>query len=551
MNVIQNELLFPSYLPGEEEPASINAHHKHLWETKFLELEEYKKENNGSTSPPIRTTIGSWAQHQRLSHKKGQLSKYRTRRLDEIGFDWVLSPHGGIPQDELLVPSYLPGEEEPASVKAHHKHLWETMFLELEKYKKENNGSTSPPIHTTIGSWARRQRTSHNKGQLSKYRTRRLDEIGYDWIVSPHGGISQDDFLVPSYLPGEEELTAPARHKHLWETMFLELERYKKENSGSTSPPAGTKLGNWAHTQRKLHNKGQLSKYRTRRLNEIGFAWKSQTTRTIRTWENNFQKLIEYKEKYGDTNVPLHYKDDLQLGSWCYTQNYKYWEGTLKPERASCLDGIGFEWKEPVGFDHRWNEKYSRLKEYKNKFGDTNVPFYYDEDKELANWVHKQRAKYDLGDLSKDMIQRLDEIGFVWEPHEAAWEEMYKKLINYKDKFGNTEVHEQWDADSRLGIWVRDQRRQYRIEDLSDDRIMKLEEIGFVWEPFEVLWMRMYNRLIKYKNKFGDTHVPSNYVEDPELSHWVCYQRQSYRKGRLADDRIKMLEEVDFNWKLR
>ena len=77
----------------------------------------------------------------------------------------------------------------------------------------------------------------------------------------------------------------------------------------------------------------RLTEDRRKRLQEIGFVWSaregekpSEQGRAITRnsyddqWDSNFNKLVAYKEKYGDCLVPKRYKDDPKLGTWVDTQ---------------------------------------------------------------------------------------------------------------------------------------------------------------------------------------------------------------------------------------
>ena len=59
----------------------------------------------------------------------------------------------------------------------------------------------------------------------------------------------------------------------------------------------------------------------------------------------------------------------------------------------------------------------------------------------------------------------------------------------------------------------------------------------------------MYIKLIKYKDKFGKTEVPTHWDQDPELGIWVSNQRQKYMRGHMSDVRMKKLEDIGFKWK--
>jgi hypothetical protein len=64
-------------------------------------------------------------------------------------------------------------------------------------------------------------------------------------------------------------------------------------------------------------------------------------------------------------------------------------------------------------------------------------------------------------------------------------------------------------------------------------------------------WERNFHSLLSFKARFGDCLVPCKYKEDTTLSHWVEHQRKAKKKGKLAPDRIKRLDQVGFIWKVQ
>ncbi len=70
---------------------------------------------------------------------------------------------------------------------------------------------------------------------------------------------------------------------------------------------------------------------------------------------------------------------------------------------------------------------------------------------------------------------------------EGKWLESLAKVVKYKEEHGNCNVPRKWKRDPTLGEWVHFQRRQFRLRQLSrrnhmtDERIRKLEAIGFEW----------------------------------------------------------------------
>ena len=53
------------------------------------------------------------------------------------------------------------------------------------------------------------------------------------------------------------------------------------------------------------------------------------------------------------------------------------------------------------------------------------------------------------------------------------------------------------------------------------------------------------------KGKLWSTLVQSKYTEDPSLGIWVSTQRGSYKKSRLSNKRIGLLNFIDFAWSAR
>ena len=141
------------------------------------------------------------------------------------------------------------------------------------------------------------------------------------------------------------------------------------------------------------------------------------------TWDEKFELLKEYKEEFGNCYLPfkLRYKK-VNLGHWANTQRQAYKGNdkyTITQERIDKLNSIGFIW-DPL--EYQWNEKFELLKQYKEEFGDCNVPtkFIYKREA-LGTWVGRQRKKLNSiknkNDLLKEDIEKinkLESIGFIW-----------------------------------------------------------------------------------------------------------------------------------------
>jgi len=126
----------------------------------------------------------------------------------------------------------------------------------------------------------------------------------------------------------------------------------------------------------------------------------------IMKWETRFKELLNYRAENGDCDVP---NRQGKLGTWVSTQRDFYKEGRLAQDRIERLDAIGFNWKQKTGFPP-WEVRFNDLVRYKARHGHCSPT----RQEKLGNWVHNQRSKYKLGELSQDHIDLLDGIGFDW-----------------------------------------------------------------------------------------------------------------------------------------
>jgi len=140
-----------------------------------------------------------------------------------------------------------------------------------------------------------------------------------------------------------------------------------------------------------------------------------------------------------------------------------------------------------------WMEKYEELLDFRLRNGHCLVPNQYPENPSLAEWVKRQRYQHKLkgmgkhSSMSDDRVVALEKLGFVWNSHDAVWEERLKELKKYRNLFGNTNVPSKYEPNPQLAIWIKRQRRQYKFlmegkpSTMTPYRVEKLREINFSW----------------------------------------------------------------------
>jgi hypothetical protein len=289
-----------------------------------------------------------------------------------------------------------------------------------------------------------------------------------------------------------------------WEERLAELKGFR-DTHGHCNVPSGYKgnpsLGKWLANQRakyKLYRGGKPSSMtatRIQQLEDLGFEWETPES----AWEDRLADLMDFCYTHGHCNVPQWYKDNPPLAQWVKQQqaNYKlYRDGkpsTMTAARIQQLQDLGFKWGEPLELS--WEERLAELKDYTNTHGHCNVPYACKDNPPLAMWVCTQRRQYrrhrdaKTSGMTAQRIKQLDDVGFEWDPREAAWNEHLAELEDFCDAHGHCNVPISYKANPALAQWVKKQRDKYRLyrdgkrSCMTASRIQQLKELGFEWVP--------------------------------------------------------------------
>ena len=215
-----------------------------------------------------------------------------------------------------------------------------------------------------------------------------------------------------------------------------------------------------------------------------------------------------------------------------------------------------------------WNAMYRRLVEYKEKYGDVEVKRVRlkgekevdPETAKLGPWIGRVRLEarkpIDNPDrLEPYKIIALDRLGFDWDPRENYWLSKFEELKVYIENHPKSKMPTR---KSPLGVWCDGQVLEYnrfmansKPCYITQDRIDKLNSIGFIWDRMASNWNESYAALKKYYKDNGHCHIPVNYT-DKTLFRWIAKQRKKHRnykqgkKPALTEEQIELLEKINF-----
>ena len=480
-----------------------------------------------------------------------------------IQSEWIqFAPHNYIDHDDQMPEHYITnfGRRwyerllETRAYKAKHGDCRVPIITDTNNINNDNNDTNEQSYnYKGLANWVVNQRVQYDyreagkRSSLTDERFEALNQLDFCWEVHEQG-----EWMVRYRHLVEYKDTYG--HCNLPQKGIAAASSYVTNNDFNND--RDRLLGDWVNKQRNdyrrrlllynnnnnnnnsvNHNSNIMSEDRVQLLESIGFIWNCNDEQ----WKRRFEELVEYQKEHGDCNVSSSQSSSSKkyrgLAKWVQHQRMLHRRSSkeddddsasssvLTEDRRRALDSIGFCWDYK---DYAWNQRFNELVAYKKIYGNCNVPFEYTDNPSLGFWVseqRRQRRKLILEEeekeggynkksgsrkkrksrssaaLTRERIHALEEIGFCWNRLEAAWEERYQELVEYKAKYGDCNVPQQrggcalednndnHNHNPGLAVWVGTQRIQYRKfkgpqkqkSHMTERRVEALENIGFVW----------------------------------------------------------------------
>ena len=324
-----------------------------------------------------------------------------------------------------------------------------------------------------------------------------------------YGNKQQGYVLIPIFLEKEEnfeEALNETQYNHIW-NILQALQEYDEELSNIISDLQRSSVRkekiNYEQFNKKIEVMGVSSELRLTTLRN------AVTTKIVdkltNTWDENFEKLLIFKEKHGHTTISREKHSEHEiLGNWVNAQRMAFKEIALSQNQIDKLNSIQFSWQK---LEDNWNVNFESLLAYKEKYGHPNIPQKRHQDKRtpLMSWICRQRQLFKDNNLSQERINLLESIGFSWNIREILWDENFEKLLRFKEKHGHANISQANKKNRSLGMWSTKQRKCFKDDTLSQDRIDKLNSIQFVSKLREAIrkdfWDENFEKLINFKEK--------------------------------------------------
>lgn len=183
--------------------------------------------------------------------------------------------------------------------------------------------------------------------------------------------------------------------------------------------------------------------------------------------------------------------------------------------------------------------------------------------------IKTRDVNFDIEIENKDLFEILRYVRDRLRPNN--WNLMYNLATAYYNKYNNLEIPFRFktldginydESGYFLGIWIANQRQEFKRGKLSKEQIEQLKKIGmrFSLDKFETEWLKKYNLAKVYFNKYNNLEVSQSfktldgiaYNENGyKLGVWIYVQRRAYKNGKLNKERMKLLEKIGMIWSVK
>lgn len=485
------------------------------WNEYYNLLKNYYNVNGNSLVPLRYVTednkkLGNWVSKQRINYKTNKMSQEKVDLLEKVDMVW-----------------------NPADL------IWNETYKIAKQYYDENNNLNIPNEffykNVSLGSWILTQRNNFHENLLTDSQIKMLDEIGMEW----------DSIRNKEYIWDKNYNTVLEfynKYKHL----YIPTNYYSKD---------GVNIGRWLYDQKLKYKKNELDEYRRNKLDLLDKSWKEPSNTKSSFPE---QAVLYYIKKNFPSATKLRTEEISEIDIYI-------------PELK-----IGIEYDGPTHI--RSTKKDIEKSNACKKVGirlirirDIKCPIINDESykiilkndsfESLDNGIHellKYLNVYDTNvNISRDYMEISD--NYI-KSIDLDWYNMYEKLKEYHNEYGNINVPIYYKTSDGflLGHWLSNIRSSMKNPSmngmrLNTNKIELLNKLGMNWSPIESQWKTKYNLAKEYHNENGNLLIPDKYVtsDGTKLGRWISTQRNYYKKGKLPEDKIDLLEKIDMVWSLK
>lgn len=143
-----------------------------------------------------------------------------------------------------------------------------------------------------------------------------------------------------------------------------------------------------------------------------------------------------------------------------------------------------------------WDTYYEAAKQWYEENGNLKIPKSYvtESGLTLGAWINTQRRVKSgniSGNLTWEKIQKLNDIGMIWDVTDSSWQEVIEELKCYRNTYGNLDIKAKYVSPTgfRLGSWINNMRfkvKKYGIRNWYRDVCTKeIEDVNVALDAMQ------------------------------------------------------------------
>ena len=132
-----------------------------------------------------------------------------------------------------------------------------------------------------------------------------------------------------------------------------------------------------------------------------------------------------------------------------------------------------------------------------------------------------------------------------------SWQTNYELYTQFKETHNREPKEKEQFEGVKLGGWVSHHREFYKKGFLKKSRIDLLNKAGFVWDPYESEWQTNYELYKQFKEINNREPKEKEQFEEVKLGDWCETQRTAYKREKLEESRLDLLNKAGFVWSIR
>ncbi|MET7978729.1 Helicase associated domain protein [Streptomyces mirabilis] len=177
-----------------------------------------------------------------------------------------------------------------------------------------------------------------------------------------------------------------------------------------------------------------------------------------------------------------------------------------------------------------WARGWAALRKFAERETHARVPYDHKEGPyPLGQWIAEQRRAYGAGQLPGRRVERLEQLGMVWDATDAAFQEnLATARVYYEQHWTLCAPRPATALDKPIGQWLSNLRRPGVLEG-HPERAAALAAIDPDWNPaWPVDWQRHYtavHELLREETEQTDV-TPGVTVHGMDVGKWLARQRQ-------------------------